>query len=423
MLEICGGRAGPIVDQTTAVPERATLGLRFERARKVIGVALTDDEIVAALARIHLAPRVDGERVLVDVPSYRFDLRIEEDLIEEVARIHGYERLPLRAPIAAITMRAVEESRRSVFDLKREFAARDYQEVVNYGFVDGALDRMLSGIDPIRLLNPIASHLDVMRTTLWSGLVANLRFNLNRKAARVRLFEVGRVYLSDAGQPAGPLQVAGIREPDRLAAIVAGPLAEEQWGEPQRLADYFDLKADLLAVAGSEVARSLRFERASHPALHPGRSARILGADGEPIGFLGALHPRVARSLELPDGVLVLEIGLESLRHRSLPVFAPPSRFPPSIRDIAVVLDAEVSAGEVLSEIRRVCASQPSTAIVKDVRLFDQYRGKGLDNKEKSLAFRVWMQDTERTLEDREATAAVDAIVTALNARFGARLR
>ncbi len=427
ILEICGGACGPIDDQITTLPQRPDIGLRYDRARKIIGQPLSDEAIVGALNRLALPSRpglIGGDGgvpgVIVTPPSHRFDLRLEEDLIEEVARIDGYDRLPLRAPVAASPMRVPSAAQRPLALLKRAIASRDYQEVINYSFVAGQTDRQLSGLVPIALLNPIAQTMDVMRTTLWGGLLATLRSNLNRKAHRVRVFESGKVFLIDPQAVDGPLTVAGMRQPERLAALAYGPVADEQWGEPMREVDFHDLKLDLQALTA---AQPLRFDAAQHPALHPGRSARIHDESGQAVGWIGELHPALRQQFDLSGRVQLFEIDLAVLTRRAPVSVEPVSRFPPSIRDIAIVVDQSVPASDIHSEIRRIAGIDSAAGLIRNIMLFDEYRGKGLENKEKSLAFRLWMQDTERTLEDGEVTAAVDVIVMGLSRRFGARLR
>ncbi|MFO0231878.1 MAG: phenylalanine--tRNA ligase subunit beta, partial [Burkholderiales bacterium] len=365
----------------------------------------------------------DGSDAVVDVtpPSRLFDLEIEEDLIEEVVRIWGVERLPVRPPKATATMRPVTEARRPVVALKRAWADRDWQEVINYAFVSDRVEALLeAGPAPIALRNPIAETMNVMRSTLWGGLLGNLRHNVNRKAARVRLFEVGRVFLRDAAAVAGPLAVPGIAQPWRVGGLAWGPALDEQWGAKTRPVDFFDVKADLEAIAGPG---ALRFEAAAFPALHPGQSARLLDAAGRAVGWLGALHPRLVQPLELTGAPILFELDLDPMLARTVPEYREFPRFPPAIRDLAFVLSEEVPAAAVLADIEALRAAEPALAPLRNVRLFDEYRGKGLENKEKSLAIRFWMQDTQRTLEDAEIDSAMRSIVTRLGQTRGARLR
>jgi len=422
ILETCGGRAGPIGDEVRRLPRRDPVRLRISRARKVSGIALTADDCVAALERLELDPRrVDEDTIEVSPPARRFDLAIEEDLIEEVVRIHGFDRIAIRPPLAPARMSAAPEGRVDPLELKRRWVERDYQEVIQYSFIDEAEDSDYGIGEPaLRVLNPIASDLGVMRRSLWPRLVATLVQNVNRKADRVRLFEIGRAYLRVSGAPEADRELAGVRQPMRMAALAWGPAWEEQWGNPRRMADFFDLKGDLGAVCRH---RPLAFEAASHPALHPGRSARVLLPSIGPIGWIGVLHPRLAARGGIDGEVLLSEVELDGLLVRDVAAPSRVSRFPPAIRDLAVVVTDAVEAGSMLDAVREFCSQEPSTDTVRHVTLFDEYRGKGLENKEKSLAFRFWMQDTERTLADADVEAAVKSIVEFLAAQFGARLR
>jgi phenylalanyl-tRNA synthetase beta chain len=421
ILEICGGRAGPVDDQIIELPARPPVSMRTDRARRIIGVPIPDEEMAACLDRLGLAVAREPGRLVVNPPSWRFDLRIEEDLIEEVVRIWGFEKLPVRPPRAPTAMLAQPEAQRPVAQLRRAMAARDFQEVITFGFTAGALEAKLGSDVPIQLLNPIAAHLDVMRTTLWSGLVDVLRGNLARKASRVRLFEIGRVFTADPSIPSGPHSVRGVRQPLRMAALAFGGAVEDQWGEVARPVDFFDLKGDLEALAGARAAH-LRYERTDHPALHPGRSARIVDGDVA-VGWLGVMHPAVQQALELSQAPVLFDLDLAWLGERELPRPEEASRFPPVIRDLAWLLDPSIPAQSIIAEIHSALAQHPHGALVRNLRLFDEYRGKGLENKDKSLAFRFWLQDNQRTLNDGEVAGLLDAVVRHLADRLGARLR
>jgi phenylalanyl-tRNA synthetase beta chain len=339
-------------------------------------------------------------------------------LVEEVARLWGFERLPLRPPVARALMMEAPEAQRSVSQLKRELVQRDFQEVINYSFVEDRLDLMLGGVDPVKVLNPIASQMNVMRSHLLGGLVRNLQTNLARKASRVRLFEIGKVFHRAPAQAADLLQVKGLAQPDKLGALVYGPFVEEQWGVAGRSVDFFDLKGDLEALGLDDAS----FTPIEHSALHPGRSAAIVRG-GRQIGLLGELHPALVAQLELPAAPVVAEIDLASLLGRALPKVSVLSSFPPVQRDLAVVVSEAVQAGAVLQTLRQTVASEPQLQFVTNIRLFDEYRGKGLENKEKSLAFRFWMQDTQRTLDDVTVAKALERLTDALREVHGARLR
>jgi phenylalanyl-tRNA synthetase beta chain len=415
ILDICGGRPGPTEDLIARLPERKPVRMRVARAQKVIGVPIAAQEMADVFTRLGLSFDWEGEAFVVTPPSFRFDLEIEEDLIEEVARVHGFEKIPAHPPRAPARMSPVPEARRSLHDVRERLAACDYQEVINFSFVEPKWEVDFAGeAQPIRLLNPIASPLSVMRSTLIGSLVANLRYNAARKQPRIRVFEVGRVFLRDPSEKDGPLTVAGIRQPLRVAVAASGPALEEQWGAAARPVDYFDVKSDLEALCWPRVAR---FETAPHPALHPGRSARVL-LDGEPVGWIGELHPRWQQEYELPQPVALFELEAASLQVAPLPRPVEPSKFPPVVRDIAVLVDAATPVQALLDAI-----GDRKPAIVRDVTLFDLYHGENVPKGRKSLAFRVVMQHTARTLTDAEADAARGALVELLTREFSATLR
>ncbi|CAM9466548.1 unnamed protein product [Phaeothamnion confervicola] len=415
VLEICGGEPGPAVDLVSKLPERKPVTMRIARAQKVIGVPVSADEMADIFTRLALPFVRSADAFTVTPPSYRFDIEIEEDLIEEIARVYGFERIPANPPSAPAAMRAEPEASRSLHALRAQLAGRDFQEVVNFSFVDAGWEADLAGnAEPIRLLNPIASHQSVMRSTLLGGLVENIRYNASRKQSRVRVFEVGLAFLRDPSVKDGDLAVAGLRQPMMISAAAYGPADDEQWGIPARTVDFFDLKADVEALAWP---RAARFEAEAHPALHPGRSARVL-LDGLPAGWVGELHPRWQAKFELAQPVVVFELDAASFQQVPVPRPEQPSRFPPVVRDLAVLVDAALPVQALLDAI---LAEKP--AIVRSVRLFDLYQGKNLPSGRKSLAFRIVMQDTEKTLTDAEADSAIAQMVALLGRRFDATLR
>jgi phenylalanyl-tRNA synthetase beta chain len=416
ILDICGGEAGPTEDRVAQLPARPPVRMRTERARKVIGVAIPDADMMAILGRLGLAPRAVDGAIEITPPSFRFDLAIEEDVIEEIARVWGFDRIPAVPPRAVAAMRSPAEARRSVHDLRDRLVACDYQEVVNFSFVDAQWETDFGTTTPIRLLNPIASQLAVMRSTLIGGLVANVRYNLNRGLRRIRVFEAGRVFRRDDGVSDGPLAVAGIAQPTRIAALAYGPALEEQWGiaDKDRAVDFFDVKGDLVALLSPLRAT---FVRATHPALHPGRSAQVL-IDGVAVGWIGELHPRHVQAWELGRAPVVFELDVEPLLATGLPIIEEVPKVPAVERDIAMLFPESVSLDAVLAAIDKARAP-----IVKHVRLFDLYRGSGVAESRKSLALRVVMQDTARTLTDAEIDAAMAGIQGTLEAAFGATLR
>ncbi|NTX19122.1 phenylalanine--tRNA ligase subunit beta [Burkholderia cepacia] len=423
ILEICGGKAGPVDDQSVNLPQRAPVKMRVSRANRIIGVQIGADEIASIFTRLGLPFEREDDAFLVTPPSHRFDIEIEEDLIEEVARIYGFEKIPARPPVATSEMRATNETRRSIHDVRHALAARDYAETVNFSFVDAEWEQDFAGNDqPIRLLNPIASQLSVMRTTLFGSLISVLRHNLNRRADRVRVFEAGRVFLTDASAKAGELTVEGYVQPKRVGALAYGPVLDEQWGVATRAVDFFDVKGDLEALLAPAAAR---FVKAEHPALHPGRSARI-EVDGRAVGWIGELHPRLMQKYELPHAPVMFEIDADALIARALPTPTEVSKFPPVRRDIAVVVDQAVEVQALFDEMKKALAEE-ACRFVQKVVLFDEFRAKsntsgGLAAHEKSLAFRVTLQDAAGTLQDEVVDQAIQALVERM-ARAGARLR
>jgi phenylalanyl-tRNA synthetase beta chain len=393
--------------------------MRIARARNIIGIPLAAEEMAAVFKKLAFKFTKTNEIFEIQPPSYRFDLEIEEDLIEEVARIHGFERIAAQPPRAAATMLRAPETLRSLHSLRERLAAADYHEVINFTFVEPAWEADFAGeAQPIRLLNPINAQQSVMRSSLVGSLVANIRYNQARKLARIRVFEIGRAFQRDASVRDGALSVGGVRQPMRVAAAAYGPAIEEQWGAPTRAVDFFDVKADLEALAAPI---PVRFEPAAHPAFHPGRSARVL-LDGAPAGWLGELHPKWQRKYELPQPAVLFELDAELLQKAPMPRFELPSKYPPVVRDIAVVVGAGVPVQALLDAIS---AGKP--AIVRDVGVFDVYQGPNLPGGgaggSKSVAFRVVMQHTERTLTDAEADAARDELVALLGRKFSAILR
>lgn len=421
IVDICGGQAGPVDDQTPNMPPSRSVVMRVSRASRILGIDLDVSTCSDVFSRLGFGHRIDGDRIIVDAPSYRFDLEIEEDLIEEVARIHGYERIPVRAPRAPQIMQPDREGQRSLHGLRTLLASRDYQETVNFAFVDEAWERDFAGNPaPIRLLNPIASQMSVMRSSLVGSLIGVLRYNLNRRADRVRAFEVGRVFLRDASVADSLDDVRGVAQPMRVAGLAYGSVLPDQWGSATRTVDFFDIKADVEALCAG--CGALRFVGAEHVAFHPGRCARV-ELDGVAVGWLGELHPRLQQTYELVLAPVLFELDARPLLRRQPLDVREPSKFPLVRRDIAVVVDQATSAQDMSDCIAATTVQGEAADIVRDITLFDEYRGKGLLNNEKSLAFRIVMQDTATTLQDERVDAVMDQILAALEARFGARLR
>ena len=424
IVAICGqgGKTlvGPVDDQIVNLPLRKAVTMRTARAVKVIGVPLSDAVVAAIFTRLGLAHTLADSVFTVTPPSFRFDIEIEEDLIEEVARIYGFENIPALPPVAPNAMRIPAETTRSLFAIRRQLAALDYQEVVNYSFTEASWEAdFAANAEPIRVVNPIASQMSVMRSTLVGSLIANVRYNLNRKLARVRIFEVGAVFHRDASVADGPLSVAGYRQPKRVGALACGGVVEEQWGIEGRTVDFFDLKADLEALFAPQM---LRFDPVAHPALHPGRSA-VVKLNGQEIGFIGELHPRWQQKYELPSAPVLFEVDAGALQQRPIPAHREISKFPTVIRDLALVVSQQVSAQDLIDVFVAEQQENPACHIMQAIVLFDEYRGKGLEINEKSLAFRFAMQDTQSTLQDDTVDAAMRAFVTAAQKKYNARLR
>ncbi len=405
MLEICGGQPGELIEETGRLPKREAIRLRPQRVARVLGMDMPADTMKNYLQRLGLAVKEAGDAWQVTPPSYRFDLAIEEELIEELARLHGYDQIEARPPRAPATMLPQAETCFGHAKFRDCLIGREYQEVVTYSFVDPDWEAALSsGETPLLLQNPIASQMAAMRTTLWGGLLNALTHNLNRQQTRVRLFELGRAYLQQAD---------GLYQPMRLAGLCYGPAFDEQWGVAARPVDFYDVKGDLEQLPGA----SLEFVRASHPALHPGQTAQLL-LNGRAIGWLGTLHHKLAQKFDLPAAPILYELDLDALGTMALPRHRSVGRFPSMRRDLAFLVGHDVAASVLLATMRE--AAEP---IVQELEIFDLYQGQGVPVGQKSLAFRIVMQDTERTLTEPEVEAAVAKIADAVISRHGAKLR
>jgi phenylalanyl-tRNA synthetase beta chain len=422
VVEICGGRetrVGPIDDHVVRLPERKPVTLRVARAAKVIGIPVDQAQCEGALARLGLALRSTPGVIEVTPPSWRFDLNLEEDLIEEVIRLVGYDRLPAEHPRGALMPRVRGEALRDADALRLRLAGLGYRETVNFSFVEERWERELAGnADPIQVLNPIASTMSVMRSSLVGSLVAALRVNLARKQPRVRVFEVGRVFRRDAKVLDGPDSVAGVDQPMHVGALAYGSAEPAQWGAKERPVDFFDIKGDLEALVAPE---AIELVAAPHPAFHPGRSARVR-VGGRDVGVIGELHPRWRQAYELPGAPVLFELDLAGLREGRLPAYAPLPRQQSAWRDIAVVAGEQVSHDALMQAIHAVPGG-----LVRSARLFDIYKprepGAGIGPGERSLAIRLEIRDDAGTLTDERIDAAVADVLAGLQARLGARLR
>lgn len=417
--DICGGDAGPMDDQTLALPPATPVTLRVARAAKVIGMPVTQAQCAEVFRRLGLQFTEQPGVISVVPPSWRFDLKIEEDLIEEVVRVIGYDKLPTTPPLAPVTARVRREARRSPYTLRHRLAAQDYLETINFSFVETRWEHELSGNpQPIEVLNPIAAPLAVMRSSLVGSLVQVLRHNLSRKATRVRVFEIGRVFMRDTQAADGERQVAGVHQPTRIGGLAYGPAEMAQWGSRERAVDFFDVKGDVEALLAP--ARPV-FVPDSHPALHPGRCARV-EIDGKPVGHLGELHPKWRQAYDLPHAPVLFELDLEAALQAAVPVFAPVSRQQAVVRDLALVVGEQVLHDALMAQL-----SADPDGLVRSATLFDVYKPEkpvpGLAEGERSLAVRLELLDFENTLTDERIDNAIHAAVARVQAAFGARLR
>ncbi len=410
---ICGTpqtKVGPITEAAGTLPIRHAVLVRPLRVQAIIGMSIDFLEMQNIFERLNCAVVDAGpdHAMLVTPPSYRFDLNIEADFAEEVARIHGYENVPARAPIASVPMSAISDACRSRSQLRHELVGLGYQEVINYSFVPAVWETGLMGnASPIRLANPIAEQMSVMRTSLLGGLIATLQHNLNRGEARAKFFEVGRCFTGTDANLAN--------QPERVAGLVYGARHAEQWGEDKSVAmDFFTLKGDVESLLGGV---AVRFEASAHPALHPGRAATIL-LNGADIGWIGELHPRWQQNFDLPMAPLAFELDVIAITNGAKVHVKGISRMQAVRRDVALLVDESVSLQAITDAAKAI-----KMAYLVDFALFDFYRGPHLESGKKSLAFRIVMQDTERTLTDVECDQVVVNFVEVMSQKFGATLR
>jgi phenylalanyl-tRNA synthetase beta chain len=420
IIDICGGDAGPVDDQTLALPKRDPVTLRIARAAQVIGMPVTQPQCEGVMQRLGLQFASAPGQLTVTPPSWRFDMRIEEDLIEEVIRVLGYESLPNTPPIAALTARVRSESKRGLDAVRHALAALDYQETINFSFVEERWETELAGnANPVRLVNPMASHLAVMRSSLLGSLIGVLRLNLTRKATRVRVFEAGRVFLRDVGAVDGEVSVAGVSQPMHVAGLAYGGVDALQWGAKERGVDFFDLKGDIEALFAP---REVRFVAAEHPAMHPGRCARI-ELDGVAIGHAGELHPKWRQAYELPIAPQLFELDAAALTQRELPALTPIQRQQSVWRDLSVVAGDSVTHEALLNAV----AAAKQKALIRSTRLFDIYKPAqpvgDMQAGERSLSLRLELLDDDAPLTDERIDTVVADVLASLTQRLGVRLR
>jgi phenylalanyl-tRNA synthetase beta chain len=424
ILDVCGGQAGPLDDQVLQQPERKPVALRLSRAQRVIGMPVTLTECQQVFTRLDLpfATRAVGSdtHLVVTPPSWRFDLQIEEDLIEEVVRVIGFDKLPKRAPKAPVSSQVRPEAQRSLYAVRRSVAARGYQEAITFSFVEEKWEVDFAGnTAPIRVLNPIASPLAVMRSSLIGSLVEVLKTNLARKADRVRIFEVGRVFKRDASVADGAQAVAGFDQPVRVSGLAYGSADALQWAQAARNVDFFDVKGDVEALLAPRVAQ---FVAAEHPAFHPGRCAQVL-VEGKAVGFVGELHPKWRQAYDLPQAPVLFELDADVLAQRAVPAFTSVPKMQSVYRDLALVVLDTTPHDALIAAITQA----PSEGLVRGARLFDIYKPKtpvaGMADNERSLAVRVELRDDEQTLTDERIDTAMKAVLSALVEGIGARVR
>ena len=409
ILEICGGNAGSITQAVTILPARNTVNLRYARLLSVLGITIPPATVGKLLKQLGFEYTETANGFAVQAPSYRFDIAREEDLIEEIARLHGYDKIEAIAPIANINMLPAPEALWNKAAMAAILTQQGYQEVVTYSFVDASWERDLMGNQtPIALKNPIASNLSVMRSGLWGGLLDVLAYNLNRKQERAMLFEMGSSYHHDSDST-----IKAYIETTKLAGLFYGAYSPEQWGSTTKEVDFYDVKAHVDALTKHQA----EYKAETHVALHPGQSARIY-LHGKAIGWLGKLHPKWQQQYALTKNIILFELELADLLQAQLISYQEVSKFLPVRRDIAVVVDANIPVQAIVNAVH-----EAKINLLQELQLFDVYQGKGIAENKKSLAFLVLMQDTHKTLLDTEADKVIAELLKLLQNNFGASLR
>lgn len=415
LLEIVGGEPGPVVEAVAPdkLPKVTEVRLRRERLDRVIGHHIEDAKVTDILSRLGLDVKFENDSWSADIPSYRFDIRIEEDLIEEVARVYGYNSIPNVAPTAKLKMTTHNEATIALNKFRNTLVTRGYQEAITYSFVDPKAQAILHPqSDALVLPHPISIEMSAMRVSLMPGLLASVAYNQNRQQPRIRLFEHGLKFISDENAENGVLQVPV------LGGVITGLVNGEHWVEEKRTVDFYDLKGDveaLLAITNDVARFEIKAEQSD--GLHPGQSA-VIYVDGKKVGFFGALHPQAQKSLDINNATFVFEIEMSAIEKRNLPQAVGVSKFPSNRRDIAILVADSVSAGDILSTIKKVGGNQ-----LVDLNLFDVYKGRGIEPNYKSLAIALTLQAVDRTLEEKDINLVVDNVVAELAEQFNASLR
>lgn len=410
LLDIVGGQAGPVIEvvSTENLPHLPSILLRRERIKRVLGFEIPDADVQEILERLGMDVVTIAAGWHIVPPSYRFDVRIEEDLIEELGRIWGYNNLPTHLPSLEAMAPARQETRLATATLKQVLVDRDYQEVVTYSFVDKKWIELLTpGQKAVSLANPISADLSDMRTTLWAGLLKTAAHNLNRRHDRIRIFETGLAFTTDNG----------LEQTSRIAGLICGPAAEEGWHARSRAVDFFDVKGDVEALLAAAGGADVQYEAGTHPALHPGQCARVMKG-GQAIGWLGALHPSTQKALDIEPRIFLFELFLAPVGEGNLPRFRELSKYPEVRRDLAVIVDEKIQVQAILQNVQASAGS-----LLTDLVLFDVYQGAHLEAGKKSIAFGVTLQDSSRTLQDEDVNPVIERIVASLRERFQVTLR
>lgn len=412
LLDVVGGEAGPVIEAVSGLPEGRTVTLRAARISRVLGISLEPGQVETILTGLGLqVVAKDAESWEYDIPSWRFDLAIEEDLIEELARVFGYDRLPVTAPLARLSLKPDREAKVGLAAIRGRLAGMGYQEVITYSFVDRKLEA-LTGTPEAELLalaNPISQDMGVMRTSLWPGLLATLQRNHHRQQNRVKIFESGLVFINKNNK---------INQLPKVASLVWGGRFPEQWGAQQQPVDFYDLKGDAESLLALTLENgSFRFEAALHPALQAGQCARILRGE-KVVGWLGALAPAIQQHIDISGKIYLMELDMEILEPARLPVYHELSRYPSVRRDLAVLVDAGLETGTLQETIRKAAGE-----LLTDIVIFDVYQGQNIEKTKKSLAIGLTFQHPSRTLTDEDINAIINNCINVLEAQFNAELR
>ena len=414
LLDIVGGDAGPVIEaiDNACVPNNRSVSLRHSRLTKVLGIEIDADTVTDIFKRLGFSVSFEGQVWQISVPPYRFDISIEEDLIEEVARVYGYNQIPDIAPVASLKMSQHQEQKVQLNQLKNTLVESDYQEAITYSFVDPKIQTLLyPEMEGLQLPHPISSEMSTMRVSLWTGLLQSVSYNQKRQQSRVRLFESGLRFIPDNSEK------TGVKQELVISGVVCGLVADENWDNATRSIDFFDVKADVENLLNCAGVEGYRFESANHSALHPGQCAQIFIGDTL-LGYMGAIHPQFEKSLGLNGRSFAFELEISAFGVKKLPQAQEISKFPANRRDIAIVVDDDKVVGDILNCIEKSSANQ-----LVGLNLFDVYRGKGIAEGKKSLAISLILQDKTKTLEESDIQATVDGILATLSQKFEASLR